>query len=458
MAMGCTRRDVLGAATATLALGASCGGRGTRPTSVLLLVADDLGRREVGALGLRSCATPNLDELAAAGLVAHRAYTPSALCRPSRASILTGLWPHRTGRSWYGAMNPEIEQWPDAFRRGGHVTGVIGKTAREKNAERWDFLDGGQVGYETGRDPAFFAGLTERFLDQAGRRPFTLVVNFYDPHRPSEQIASAPANLTATRAELRRIEPPPMLPRTDEVLIELRNHYRCVERLDRSVGAVLEVLRERGREDDTLAIFTSDNGADFPFAKATLFEAGINPPLLVRWPEVVPAGSETDALLSFVDLLPTGLEAAGLAAPEGLDGRSFLPLLDGRRTTHREVVFGEHDEHRGETSAPSRSVVEARYKYVRHFRRAERFEVASMRTASWQSMVRAARDDERLAARMRRLQQRPPEELYDLERDPWELADLTGDATQRATLERLRGRLRAWMEAEADPLLAEWDA
>jgi N-sulfoglucosamine sulfohydrolase len=454
--VGWTRRDVLGA-TAALALG-SCGARGPRRTSVLLLVADDLGRRDLGVYGQRSCATPHLDALAGEGLLAHRAYTPAALCRPSRTSLLTGLYPHATGRSWYGAVREDLDQWPDHFRRAGHRPGVIGKTALAKHAERWGFAEGGQVAHETGRDPAFFAELTGRFLDGAGDDPFALVVNFFDPHRAGEKVASDPARLTATRDELRKIAPPPGLPRTKEVLVELRNYYRDVERMDRAVGAVLEVLGERGRAEDTLVIFLSDNGADFPFAKATLYEAGINLPLLVRWPGVVAAGEETRALLSFVDLLPTCLEAAGARAPVGIDGRSFVPLLDGRQAAHRERIFGEHDEHRGETNTPSRSVVDARFKYVRHFKLGERFEVASMRTASWQSMQRASKDDPELAARMGRLVQRPREELFDLEEDPWELVDLARDPARRTTLEAQRGALRAWMESESDPLLAEWDA
>ena len=452
------RRDVLGAATATLALGA-CGGaskRGARGTSVLLLVADDLGRRDLGVYGQRSCATPNLDALAAEGLLARRAYTPSALCRPSRTAILSGLHPHRTGRSWYGAVREDLELWPDPFRRGGYAAGIVGKTALKKHEERWGFAEGGDVSYEKGRDPAFFAERTERFLERAGERPFTLVVNFYDPHRAGAKGASEPARLTATQGELRRIAAPPTLPRTQEVLVELRNYFRDVERMDRAAGAVLEVLRARGRAEDTLVLFLSDNGADFPFAKATLYEAGINLPLIARWPGVVAPGTETNALLSFVDLLPTCLAAAGLAPPEGIDGRSFLALLEGRAAAHRDVVFGEHDEHRGETNTPSRSAVGTRWKYVRHFHLEQRFEVAAMRTVSWQSMQRAAREDAALAARMRRLEQRPREELYDLAADPDKLEQLrempgvTVNLTPALMWEHLDMNM-------SDPLLSEWD-
>ena len=454
-----TRRGVLRAASAAVALGGLACSR-SPGSGVVLLVADDLGRGDLGCLGNRFLRTPQVDGLASEGMVLHRAYTPSALCRPSRAAMLSGLSPHRTGRSWYGAVREDLELWPEHFRRAGCVTGIVGKTAVAKNAHRWGFCEGGEVDYATGRDPGFFAGKVGRFLDLAGGRPFALVVNFFDPHRGGPAVTSDPSRTTATRAELARIEPPPWLADTDDLRIELRNYRRDVARLDRAVGAVLDVLRERGA-DGGLTLFTSDNGSDFPFAKATLYEAGVNMPLVARWPGVVEAGSESRALISFVDLLPTCLAAGGASAvapPAGIEGRSFLPVLAGAAAEHRDVVFCEHDEHRAETATPSRAVVDRRHKYMRHFRLDERFETAAMRTAGWMSMVAAAREDAELAARIDRLQQRPREELYDLEADPWELVDLAGDPARGDLLASLRGRLRAWMESEGDPLLAEWDA
>ena len=451
------RSLLVGLWAACLAAGlAACGGGEPRPASVVLLVADDLGRGDLGVLGLGPDVTPRLDRLAAEGLVAHRAYTPSALCRPSRASLMTGCYPHNTGRSWYGEMREDLEQWPDRFRRARFVTGVIGKTAVEEKRERWDFSEGGRIGYEKGRSPEYYSGLTADFLDLAADRPFALVVDFFDPHCPSDRVALQRLQQRATEEQLRDVRPPPNLPSTGVLRQEQYRYREDVRRLDRSVGAVLDELERRGRAADTLVMFVSDNGADLPFAKATLYEAGINMPLLVRWPGRVAPGSATQALVSFVDLLPTALEAAGLTPPGGIDGRSLVGLLEGRVAAHRDLVFGEQDESREGEAAPSRSVVDARYKYIRHFRLDTPFEVASMRTRTWESVVRAAADDPALAARIDRLRNRPREELFDLEADPWELVDLSADAAHRALLERLRAQLRDWMEREDDPLLAEW--
>lgn len=444
VAGGCGRNDEAGAEEGTH----------ERAPSVLLLIADDLGRHDLGVLGLRSCPTPHLDALADAGLVLHRAYTPSPSCRPARAAIATGLYPHHTGRSWDGPVGADLPEWSALFAQAGHVAGEIGKTAGAGGGTGLAFWDRGTAALSEFGAPSVLADLTGQFLDEVGERPFSLIVNFYDPHRPFN-IPAASGGEDGPESS-RQITPPPNLPPTDLVLGELGSYYRSVRRLDRSVGALLEVLGERGRSADTLVIFLSDNGASFPFAKGTLSEAGLNMPLVVRWPGIVAAGSETSALLSFIDLLPTALDACGLAVPAGLDGSSLLALLAGRTGAHRELVFGEQDEQRKGGRAPSRSVVGARFKYVRHFQLDEPLELAWMGTPSWSSMVQLGRKEPVLAERMHRAQVRPREEFFDLELDPWELENLADGELHTAHLDRLRGELRSWMEAQDDPLLAEW--
>ena len=464
---GSTRRSFLRASTAAAVGGttaailgpASCAGTGAAAArGVVLIVADDLGRGDLGCLGNPSARTPALDAMAAAGMRLERAYTPAALCRPSRTSMLSGLYPHRAGRSWYGELREDLELWPEHFRAHGVKAGTFGKTAVQKNAARWDFCEGGDVGYAKGRDPEHIADGVERFLDLVGTGRFALVVNLFDPHRSDAAAALDPGRLSATRGELKGLHVPPHLPDIAQVKLELRNYYSDVARMDGGAAAVLEVLERRGLSETTLTLFTSDNGADFPFAKGTLYEAGVNMPLLARWPGAVPAGSSSAELVSFMDLLPTCLQALGLPGPGGLDGRSVLPLLRGEAGAGPSELFFEHDEHRDELATPSRAVVTARHKYIRHFQLERRFENASMRTASWLAMEDAAARDPALRARMQSLRVRPREELYDLERDPHELVDLSAEPIQRAVREDLAARLRTWMAGEGDVLLDAWDA
>ena len=458
---GLTRRAlILGGATVCGTLSCSRArpaAGGPRARGVVLLVADDLGRRDLGLYGKRAPLTPAIDALATAGARLDRAYTTTAICRPSRASILSGLYPHNTGRAWYGEMREGLDCWPEHFRRGGVFTGSFGKTTLTREAERWDFCEGSDLDYGPGRDPATFAEAARRFLDRAGDRPFAFMVGFFDPHRTTAAEREEHP-LKVTRAELDAIEPPPYLPPLDPVKLEVRTYYRDIERLDRSVAAVLGVLAERGLADATLVAFTSDNGAAFPFAKGTLHEAGVNLPLLVRWPGQATAGVVHDGLVSFIDLLPTFMEVLGLAPPEDIDGRSFLPLLLGSAAVHRDAIFCEHDEDRDGVAVPSRAVIEARYKYVRHFKLDRPFENESMRTLSGMAIQQAAREDPGLEARWRRLTERPRAELLDLAEDPWELVDRAGDPALAQVEAGLAERLRGWMREEGDVLLGEWDA
>ena len=219
---------------------------------------------------------------------------------------------------------------------------------------------------------------------------------------------------------------------------------------------MLRLLDEAGRARESLVIFTSDNGMPFPFAKSTLYEAGINLPFIARWPGVVEPGSVSEAFVSLVDLLPTALDVAGSPPPE-LDGRSLLPLLRGEARALREEVVGVLDELLVGDPTPCRSIRERRYKYIHNFRPENEFTSnILLHSDTWTSWQAAAESQPELARRMQLLVRRPREELYDLEADPFELQNLAGAPEHAAALERLRGALRDWMRRERDPVEAEW--
>ena len=209
--------------------------------------------------------------------------------------------------------------------------------------------------------------------------------------------------------------------------------------------------------DGLLVLHTSDHGSPFPFAKTTLYEAGVRVPLVARWPGTVEPGRRSGALVSLADVLPTLLELGGATPPSGLDGRSFAELLRGEREDHRDSIFLSHTSHRVKPDVPSRALRRERWKYVRNLRPSATFLNAVMRTsASWRAIEAAAAGDDALAGRIARLRQRPPEELYDLEVDPFELSNLAGAAAHAATLDALRKELRAELERQSAPLLGEW--
>lgn len=436
---------------------AACGGPGAPDggsPNVLLIVSDDQGL-ELGAYGNAAITTPFLDRLAADGLVFDRAYTPTAVCTPSRAALYTGRVPARNGCTGFEEIDADVPVWCELLGPAGYRTGLVGKLGG-KPRERFpfDFFARTLPDDDEARDVAFYAAEVGRFLDVRDERPFCLLVNLRDAHFPfptdgaptgRDDTSDAPHDPAA-------VEVPGFLPDLPAVRVELARFYDAVRRLDATVGAVLEELDGRGLADDTLVLYTTDHGTPFPFAKTTLYEAGIHVPLIARWPGRVDPGRRTDALVSFVDVLPTVLALAGADVSPELDGRSLERVLLGETDAHREEVFATHTTHRIPPDLPSRAIVAGDWKYIRNFGEGRFQNMVLLTSPTWPAIL----DHAASAARVARLLERPREELYRLADDPHELVDLAAEPAHRATLEDLRARVRAELERVADPILTEW--
>ena len=210
---------------------------------------------------------------------------------------------------------------------------------------------------------------------------------------------------------------------------------------------------------DAITVFSSDHGAQWPFGKWNLYEAGIATPLIVRWPGKIAAGRRTEALVSWIDLLPTLVEAAGGKPPAGIDGRSFLPVLRGA-DRHRDLLFATHSNDNRMNAYPARSVSDGRWKYVRNLHpdwaftthidlQESRGDGLGQRAffAEWEKL---AKTDAAAAAIVARYHRRPAEELFDLAADPTELRNLAADPAHAAKLAELRDAVDAWMKAQGD--------
>jgi uncharacterized sulfatase len=278
-------------------------------------------------------------------------------------------------------------------------------------------------------------------------RPFALVVGEHSPHTVWPE---------STTYDPARVDVPPALLDTPELRRARARYYEDVTKMDRNVGRLLASLRRRGLLDGTLFVYTADQGAQFPFGKWGLYEAGIRAPLMMRWPGRVRAG-RSDALVSLVDLLPTFIEAAGGSAPDSLDGRSLVPLLLGGARAVRDTVFAAHTGDGDFNRAPMRMVRTARHKYIANLAPDVLYttHVDLVRDSGgrqyWPSWVRrAAAGDDRAAAMLWRYHHRPAEELYDLDTDPAERRNLVVDPAHARTLAALRGSMRAWRAAQGD--------
>ncbi len=436
---------------------------GGRRRNVLLLVADDHGRGDLGCYGHPTLKTPNLDRIARNGVRFDYAFSTVASCSASRSVIYSGLHNHTNGQ--YGHQhsfhNQHTHDWvrgvPALLNDRGYRTGIINKfhVQPEENYPFGEIITRGVHG----RDTFTMAEKAREFITTETDRPFFLVIGYSDPHRDwvssnsREYPGIEPADYGPGDAVI-----PPFLPDRPEVRGEFAQYYRSVSRLDQGVGHVLDHLEESGRADDTMVIYISDNGIPFPGAKTTLYDPGIHMPMLMTAPGRSRPGSVCNAMVSFVDIVPTILDWTGTPGPDyGLPGRSILPVLDGENPSGWDEIYASHTFHEITMYYPMRAIRTRRYKYLLNLAHQLPFPFASDLHASptWQGILE--RGDTMMG--LRRVEDyinRPREELYDLEHDPNETVNLAGDSSHAAVLDDLRGRMRDFQERTDDPWVVKY--
>ena len=437
--------------------------------NVLFITADDMNWDAVGAYGCPvQGTTPNLDRLAAEGVRFEHAHVTIAVCQPSRSALMTGRYPHRSGGEGFHRLRyAGVPILPDLLRRGEYRVGILGKVAHSTPYAdfEWDMVhDMQELGM--GRNPKSYYRQARSFIEDAQKcgRPFFLMANSHDPHRPfygndkaewySEQEPPAvPPSRTFGSEE---VETPGFLADLPEVRLEISEYYNSVRRCDDTVGKLLDALREIGVEEETLVLFLSDNGMAFPFAKTNCYLHSTRTPWIARWPSRVAPGSvDAEHFISGIDLMPTLLEAAGIAEPEGMDGRSFLPLLCGEKQEGRDRVFTQFHQTAGLRSYPMRCVQTRRFGYIFNpWSDGERvFINESQAGRTMNAMKEAAQSDPTVAARVEMFLYRASEEFYDFANDPDALCNLIDDPDLASEIGELRRALEVWMEGSGDPAL-----
>ncbi|HET6576176.1 MAG TPA: sulfatase [Fimbriiglobus sp.] len=412
------------------------------PPNVVLFLADDLGWADCSINGAKDTRTPNMTRLAADGLTFTHAFVASPSCAPSRAALLTGLTPMRNGAMLNHARpRAGVKKWPAYFQELGYEVAAIGKVAHYAQVTGYGFDHASHFKYH--EDECVNEAVRWLGARKPGK-PLCLIVGTNWPHVPWPKTpAAGPVTL------------PPTLVDTPETRRSRAKYAAAVANADRDLGLVYDAARKH-LGDGTLFLFTADHGSQFPFGKWNCYDAGIRTPLVVVWHGKVKPGTTTDAMVSWLDLLPTCLEAVGGKAPRGISGRSFLPVLRGEMTTHRDEVFATHSGDGSFNVYPIRAVRTKDWKYIRnldptaeHHTHVDKANAGDGREY-WDSWAAKAKTDPVAAAVVRRYHTRPAEELYDLRADPWELKNLAADPAHAATIKKLRADLDAWMTAQGD--------
>lgn len=415
---------------------------------IVIFLADDLGRLDCPSYGARDIRAPNMQKLAQQGLTFDNASVASPSCAPSRAVLLTGLMPARNGAEPNHAKpRAELKKWPAYFQALGYEVAAFGKVSHYKHTADYGF---DRFANDTFHDhagiPAAVAFLKSR--PRTGAKPLCLFVGTNWPHVPwLEKSDYDPAKLTLPAAT---VDTP--------ATREWRARYAAaVTKADDDLGVILDAARAH-LPAETVFVFSSDHGAQWPFGKWNLYESGVAVPLIVAWPGVVKPATRTPAMVQWTDMLPTLYAAAGGKDDlNNLDGRSFLPVLRGEKDTHRERIFTTHSGDGNMNVYPMRAVREAQWKYIRNLHPeftflthidADRGKLAQHDFfSSWQ---KAADTDKTAAAIVHRYHERPAEELYDISADPHEQNNLAAMPEHAARLAVLRSALDAWMKEQGD--------
>ena len=421
---------------------------------VIIVLTDQQRADAFGAAGAADLHTPVMDRLARQGVLFTRAFAATPQCSPSRAALLTGRYPHRTGvmgntpgeggggrgaaagppAGMSTALDRSIPTLGRIFAAAGYETAYFGK---------WH-LGGtpGEYGFEshdsTINDPTLarrVTGFVQKRAANGARRPLFLIVSWINPHdiynvftaAPPDARALAAARLPSNLADSLQHKPfpqrhyleedqgKPFVGADREVWRRYRAFYNgLVETVDREIGTVLEAVG--GSAVPPITVFSTDHGDHggahgLPYKGPAMYEELVRVPLVISWPGRIRA-SRSDALVSLIDLLPTLCDLAGVPSPDGVDGLSLRPILEQRGGKVREMVFGEYYGKQA-WRVPIRMVRTARWKYVRYLGHGE--------------------------------------ELYDLDSDPGELRNLAREPNSASERARLARELDDWIRRTDDP-------
>jgi arylsulfatase A-like enzyme len=403
--------------------------------------------------------TPNMDRIAEGGIRFENMFVTTSLCGPSRASFLTGKYVHNHGvRRNGGELSMGQKTFPEILKEAGYETAFIGKWHNKDlgRGRGFDYTFGfeGQGRYNNpvilenfgpgreyeGHVTDILADHAIRFLEKEHEKPFCLLLWFKAPHRswlaakrfedlykdrkmpePStfdDDYAGRPDAIKNTEMRIGDFDDVPDLDTF------LRRYYRTLAGVDENLGRVLDVLDKQDIANDTVVIYSGDNGFFLGehhfFDKRLMYEPSIRVPLLVRYPRMIRPGTTNPEMVLNVDVGPTILDLAGVGVPAGADGKSMKPLLQGKSTPWRKDFLYEYYEYPAVHSVrKNRGVRTKRWKYIHYFEEPEEFE------------------------------------LYDIQNDPEEMNNLYGNPAYKDVVAQLKERLTELRRELKDPDLED---
>jgi len=440
--------------------------------NVLLILADDQGTH-MSCINTPGISTPNMDELAKNGALFLNAYSSCASCSPSRSSILTGMYPHSNGH-WRNTVTPIIEATEKEF---GHESSTLDKVGVHEDiptlveilnkhnyltgitrkwhlSPPWKFPFHKRIQCDHG--PRQTHDKCAQFFKEADGTPFFMLLNLTNTHRPFKSAICG----EKTRVPPEKVYVPPELADTKLMREDLSDYYSDVQSLDLCLGGAIKALNESGKLDNTLIIYTSDHGWPYHRAKATVYDAGTNVPLIISGLGITKGKVVKDGV-SLIDLMPTILDCAKIKIPKNVQGISLLPILENKKGAKgRNLVFTEHHAHGPGHFYPSRSVNDGRFHYIVNLMPVLEYHLPEDLTnkndawgnTAYDATVNAKNEFPIQYELLQKTINRPPEELYDLHTDPGEINNLVDDSRYANFLKKMRAAMKKWRQETNDKI------
>ena len=395
--------------------------------NIIFYLADDQDRLDYGSYGNPNVETSNVDLLVKQGIKFENFYTGQAICAPSRSQIFTGMYPVKNGcMANHIGVKPNIKSITSLLKESGYEVVLAGKSHVKPNKVfNWTH---------------YFPKLENRFLPLAKiddylknvKKPFCLIIASDYPHGPF------PKTSNYTKKDIYKLPYDPSY---------IGNHkpgyYQNIKDDNDQLGEVLNMVDNYGHNENSMFIYASDHGLS---GKWGLSEQGLQVPFVVRWPGKIKPNSTSNTLLTLVDVLPTLLEVSKTKIPKDIDGKSFVKTLLGSDEEINEYVFGVATKQniRECKIFPSRMVREKRFKLIRNFNSIEVFDSNLGDNPFVNSFAKIGAES---------FPNIPYEELYDLEKDPYQKINLINDNKYKNIRNRLSIALENWMLAQEDFIL-----
>ena len=425
-----------------------------KPNFVFIL-ADDLTFRDIGVYGGQAY-TPHIDQLAKEGIRFKRAFQTAPMCSPTRHTIYTGLYPVKSGAyPNHTFANDDVKSIVQYLKPLGYRVALSGKShvapesvfPFEYSKASPNYPEGSESKTKRKNSPDFTA--IEKLMSESkeSKNPFCLFVTSNEPHAPWD--LGDPSRYPPEKLKLASYYVDTKVTRE-----ELSKYYAEITYFDDEVGRTLALLKKYKLDESTMVIVTSEQGNQLPFGKWTLYDTGLQTAFIARWPGKIKANTVSDAMIEYVDVLPTFVKAAGGKVETDIDGKSILPVLLGDKTTHKEEVYGimtTNGINNGSKLFPIRSIRTDDYKLILNLSPEEKFLNTIQNQKIYLSWIAKAKvGDTDAQDKIQRYNYRPAIELYSIKEDVVEWNNLATDPKYADVITELKTKLEAWMKEQGD--------